>query len=63
MTNQTALDALRTHESNATQIIDRLYATELLDADKIDWSHVGSMAEVVRLLTEAERIINQIKTV
>ena len=63
MTKLTALEALRAHENSTTQIIDRLYATELLNADKINWGHVGSMAEVVKLLTEAERIMNEIKTV
>ena len=62
MTNQTALEALRNQEYKATQIIDQLYSAELLNPNKINWGHVGSMTEVVRLLEEAERIMNQIKT-
>lgn len=62
MSSQTALEALRSQEYKATQIVDRLYSAELLDADKINWGHVGSMTEVVRLLEEAEIIMNQIKT-
>ena len=61
MTNQTALEVLRAHEFKATQIIDSLKTFELLDADKINWGHAGSMAEVVRLLEEAQKIMNQIK--